>query len=74
MMSIEGSRDMPVLVFETRGYDSAWVCQQFVRVTSCRFDPASGKVEIKVGGETIMKTHQPDGECVQSLFVAAQLT
>ena len=62
VLSMEGSPHAPALVFETRGYDTATPLLLHVCVTLCRFDPASGNVEIRVGGEKVMQTQQPDGE------------
>ena len=61
-LSMEGTPHAPALVFETRGYDTAAPLLLHVCVTFCRFDPASGNVEIRVGGEKVMQTQQPDGD------------
>jgi hypothetical protein len=37
--------------------------QNVTRVTACRFDPALGSIEVSAGGEVIMRTQQPDGDC-----------
>jgi hypothetical protein len=62
VLSMEGSPEAPALVFETRGYDTAAPLLLDFCVTFCRFDPASGNVEIRVGGEKVMQTQQPDGK------------
>jgi hypothetical protein len=62
VLSMEGSPHAPALVFETRGCATGAQPLLHVCVTLCRFDPASGNVEIRVGGEKVMQTQQPDGD------------